>query len=276
MQIQIFIIILVVWSSAFGISCQNLSLTENQNFQISQDTKDKRLLAAIEANDKTEVEKLLTNGANPNAFEQRFYKNEDAQLEKTEFYDTALGLAVDGRRTQIAQLLLEHGANVNKNVFTLSKNRQEDFTLSNFHQAVINQDLPMMKLLVAHKAELKEGKEGQPLLFSVNKKEILDFLMEHDFDINEQDSAGYTYLMISIKSHHPDDRTRVAGEEDKLDLIKAILTYKPDLSLKLKPVNRLYEFKELTAMDFAKIYQLKDVIKLLNEYEAKNDFGSQK
>ncbi len=61
------IILLILFSSTFNIDCENISLTNEENIQISQENKDQQLFAAVNANDKDKVEKLLKEGANPNA-----------------------------------------------------------------------------------------------------------------------------------------------------------------------------------------------------------------
>ncbi len=257
------ILMLLILSFAFGFDCKKLSSVTDEYLQTPQTTKDEELFAAIEANDKTKVEELLKQSANPNAFEQSYYKNADGNLEKTKFYDTALGNAVNLKQVEIARLLLEHGADVNKGTFSLDKNGQEDYNSSNIKQAVIKQDIPMIKLLIEYHSNLKGGFE--PLIFSAKNKEVTDLLVENGVDINEQDSAGYTFLIRAVI-------------ENNVELVKIALEHNPKLNLKLKPVIKLYNFRELTALGMAKTWtrenpdenlKQKEIIKLLKEAGAK-------
>lgn len=246
MRTPIFLILLLAISTAIGFDCKSKS-------QIPQETKDEELVKAVKNNNLKKVKELLEDGANPNAFYQI---GEDTDY----MYGTVLGEAVDEKHLEIARLLLEHGANVDKNFYT------KDTLGLNFEKAITNQDIPMMKLLIDYKANLDIDNKSSPAIFRAKNKEVLDFLIDKGFDVNQQENGtGFTCVMRAII-------------ENDVELVKAILGHQPNLNLKLKPVNKLYNFKELTALEIAKIWKREDetetlkqkeIIKLLKEAGAK-------
>lgn len=198
----------------------------------------------------------MESGANPNTF---------YQLDKnSSFHKTVLGNAVDEKQLEIARLLLEHGANVDKNSFDTDENGKEYSVGLNFEQAVENQDAPMMKLLIDFRADLDKDTDSLPLIFLTKTKEVLALLVENGFDINQTDSDGYTRLMR-------------ASYENDLDLVKDILQNNPELDIVSKPL-RYYNDEKLTALGLARnskytdkneIAKQKEIITLLKKAGAK-------
>lgn len=232
-------------SSAINFNCESGNL-------VSQDKKDKLLIEAVKSNNAKRTGELLADGANPNAF---------CPIGEGDYMNTSvLGIAVDEKYLEIAQMLLEHGAEVDKNFFT------KDTLGLNFEKAITNQDIEMMKLLIHYKANLNANNTSSPPIFRAKNKEVLDFLVAKGFDINQQESGtGFTFLMRAVESND-------------VELVRAVLGHQPNLSLELKPVNKLYNFKKLTALEIAKTWgrenekeaaKQKEIIDLLKASGAK-------
>ncbi len=274
----ILFIVFFIFFFIFEFNCKKLSFTEAQISQTTQESKNIELMKAVESENIEKTEELLKNGANPN------YSYKISEQPNDSMYRTLLGLTVDGKirerannvikkdsyvgtdekQLKIARLLLEYNADPNKNFFTLDKNGQEDYVSSNLGRAVINQDIPMIKLLIEYHSD-PEKNSSSPLTNSAKSKEVLDLVIASGVDINQQDPTGFNCLMR-------------AAEANDVEMVKAILAYQPNLALKLKPVNKLYNYKELTALEIAKIWgreneneisKQKEIIRLLKQASAK-------
>lgn len=208
----------------------------------NKEKKDDELIAAIKAENIEQVKQLLDDGANPNSF-FRF-------SETSSYYTTALGIAVDKKNVEVARLLIEHGANVDKNSFQTEYKSLS--TASNFDSAVHNEDLEMMKLLADHNTDL--GLNGdQPYLG--NNAEVLDFLVKKGYDINARDIEGRTSLTEAIYAKN-------------LDLVKTILRYKPNLNLKTG-ATVFTDYEELTVLQLAETHGSKEIFRELKKAGAK-------
>lgn len=204
----------------------------------NKEKKDDELITAVKDGDYEQVKQLLENEANPNSF----YK----ASETSDYYVTALGLSVEKKNTKIAELLLEHGADVNKHSF------DADYTflspVLNFGWAVGNEDLPMMNLLAAHNADLQLSSD-KPYL--VKNEQVLDFLVKKGYDINARDIEGRTVLIEAVFSHN-------------FDLVKAILRYKPNLNLRTEAL-KVTDYKKMTALELANAYGDKEIVQALKK-----------
>lgn len=218
--------------------------------------ENRELINAIKSGNFDKVKELLENGSNPNSTQE---------ISKST-YTTALGLAVDRRNVDIARILLEKGANVNKNTFTVISNLHETYPSLNFRTSVVNQDVPMMKLLFQYNADTEKDDKSTPVLCSSNTKETLDFLIGIGFDINIRNIPyGFTCLMQVIMH----DKTVINGHEvNAANYVKAILQHNPDLTLKTEPT-QLTGFEEWTALSMAKGRGNIEIIEALENAGAK-------
>jgi ankyrin repeat protein len=210
----------------------------------NKEKKDDELIAAIKVKNTEQVKQLLEIGADPNSF---------SRLSETSFYyTTALGLAVDRKKIEIAQLLLEHGANVNK--YEFENEYEYDFlaTATNFGLAIQNEDLEMMSLLAAHNADL--GLSSDSPYLGKNPK-ILDFLIKKGYDINARDEKGMTILTEAVY-------------DNKLDLVKTILRYKPDLNQRTEE-SQFTDYKKLTPLQLAEFFGRKEIVRELKKAGAR-------
>lgn len=208
----------------------------------NKEKKDDELIAAIKAENIEQVKQLLDDGAKPDSFFRH--------SETSDYYTTALGLAIDRKNVEVARLLIEHGANIDKNSFQTEYKFLS--TASNFDSAVHNEDLEMMKLLADHNADLGLNSD-QPYLG--NNAEVLDFLIKKGYDINARDIEGRTSLTEAIYAKN-------------LDLVKTILRYKPNLNLKTgKTV--FTDYKEFTPLQLAERYGYKEIVRELKKAGAR-------
>ena len=90
-------------ANTYAVGSITYLLSELYSERITQ--KNEKLIQAVEENDYLTVQRLLKNGANPNA--KRSFPN----------CDTALMVAVKNNSYYIAKKLIIHGANVNANVW---------------------------------------------------------------------------------------------------------------------------------------------------------------
>lgn len=206
---------------------------------------DKVLFEAVGQNNPAQVKKILEQGATVNAKVKTF----DCAAGESAF-STVLGEAVEMKNTEIARLLLERGANVDV-YFSCG-----DYVSPNFQRAVVNQDVPTMKLLVEFGAETGKRDNENQILISAKNKEVLDYLTEIGFDINARDRIhGFTPLFLAVRSND-------------LDLVKAILHHKPNLEVVSEPT-KITGYKELTALQLAQGIGNKQIIQELKKAGAK-------
>ncbi len=214
--------------------------------------QDKLLFEAIERDDAASVKELLERGANANAnVKTTSFNAEEAA------YATPLGEAVDRKNVEIAGLLLEHGADVNnQSVWRKSTYSVPSHIVLNFPYAVSKQDLPMMKLLVEHHADIKDDDEDYPLITKAKTKEVLDYLVSLGFDINARDNYhGFTALFLAVR-------------DNNLDLVKAILQHNPDLTIRTEPT-KVNNYKKMTALQWAEAAKNKLIVNELKKQARK-------
>ena len=214
--------------------------------------QDKQLFETIRRGDAASVKALLEQGANVNANVKTTTFNADEAA-----YATPLGEAVDGKKTAIARLLLEHDADINKqSVWRKSASSTPSHTILTFPSAVAKQDLPMMRLLVEYHADIKGETGDYPLITKAKTKEVLDYLVSLGFDINTRDDYhGFTALFLAVR-------------DNNLDLVEAILQHKPDLTITTEPT-KVNNFKKLTALQWAESVNNKVIIDELKKAGAK-------
>lgn len=233
----LFIIFLVLGLTSFDCRNSGVSaLPDNNNSQIHK-KNDIQLVEAVKSENAERVKQFLESGANPNSTYRKSETSDSAT--------TVLGLAVENKNIEIARLLLEHGADVDRS--------QTGFNYLNFRIAIDNQDVKMAKLLVSFSA--KTSDDSSPMIRDVKNEELLDFLINRRFDIDSQDIDGRTCLTEAIFAQD-------------LKMVKAILKHKPNLSLKTKPL-KVLDYKEMTALQIAKAYNNKDIIRELKKASAK-------
>ncbi len=252
----LFVFIISLTLAGFG--CKKTTL-------LTQEEKDTELFKAIENGDFKKTQDILDIGANPNSIEQFYAKTLNGEITKIDnHYDTPLGNAVYKKRLEIARLLLERGADVNTRFFTLDFGTNNKSIHTNFSQAVSNQDVQMMRLLLEHRPNLDNDRNSFLVMTSARSKEVLNLLIENGFDINSADGYGVNVLMEAIEANHKPDLTA-----EELDYVIAILAHHPNLDAVSAPI-RFYGETELTALKLAKMYKRTEVIKELKKAGAKN------
>ena len=207
---------------------------------------DNKLIAAVQNENFDEAKNALEVGANPNLF----YKTPNSLQS---FYQTILGLAVEKKNTKIAELLLERGADANKALI----DGYHASAGSNLTTAIAQRDFQMIKLLVKHKADVKEA-TGNVLTSTMNDLrdiKILRFLMKHGADIDSANVVGDTILINAIV-------------EKDLKRLKVVLKYKPQLNKKREIIYANYEL--LSPLEVAMKYGNKEIVKELRKAGAKS------
>ncbi len=217
------------------------------SLEMNASASDAELINAVDAENAPEVKRLLVSGANPNAFVK------DSNYQTLNYYETVLGKAVDKKNTEIAGLLLEYGADANKHSFDAYQ--PPVLSKTNFMTAVSNEDIAMLKLLTGHQAELKVNADAPPIITNVKNTDVLDFLVNHGFDINAQDAEGRNILANAIF-------------DKNTNLVKVILKYKPDLNQKIGPT-RFTDFKKITPLRLAATYGNQEIVRELKKAGAK-------
>ncbi len=142
------------------------------NVKNSKDADTAALLYAIQ-NDSLEMAAALLN--------------KKADFNYGSEYETPVGEAAGRNNLAMLELLIGHGANINK------RGLHRGTALKN---AIINVNIPMVKVLLNHKADynMESYYDGQPIHTAarVGNWEILQLLREIGADINAQDSTGHT------------------------------------------------------------------------------------
>ena len=150
------------------------------------------LIAAIENHDAFEVEHLLKQNTNPNTsinWSIHTYGDGTFTLDgfDTPGYLTALGEAISRNQPEIVNLLLQYGADINRCYVSYANKAGENTWISNSGLACALPlgDAEIIKLLVANGASLKNEKD---LLFKVDSKEAMEYLINNGVDVDEKSS----------------------------------------------------------------------------------------
>lgn len=148
----------------------------------------------------------------------------------------------------ILEYLIEKGANVNAiDIHENSKdtNLKSSSVLMN---SISNGKLDKVKLLVENGADLEyknEASNGDTAIIYAAKhlsKYVLEYIIQHNANINYQNTKGETALIRAVASNN-------------IDSVKILLEYKADTSLK--------DNEGHTALDIAKANQYSDIADLL-------------
>jgi len=191
------------------VSCENnhiemLKLLLECNFPACVDS----LINAVVDGDTEIVKILLKNGANPNSYYSYIDKNEDLNDEYRLSYkvppcvnNCALLHACEEGRTEIVELLIEYGADIN---FNTDKNKEiyhfEIEELTPIMKASHNDNNEIVLLLLNKGADIKNY--GDKLLFNaVNNGsiEIIKILLERGVDIKK---CCDRLLLNAVKNGH--------------------------------------------------------------------------
>jgi ankyrin repeat protein len=110
--------------------------------------------------------------------------------------------AVKIKNAGMAEQLLKSGADVN---YVESTN---SFSVDPLILAVINQDIPTIRVLVDHKASInwKDGFGDTALMYAaqIGNTIIIGYLLDNGADIHAKDSKGNTVLSAAKEGKHPD------------------------------------------------------------------------
>ena len=142
------------------------------------------------------VDPVDRGGATPLAVAIRFRDVAAVRLLLARHADPNVGFPADGQdpaSLEIARLLLEAGADPNRELFP---------QLSPGHsllvEAISNQNVGAVRLLLAHGAD-PNGRDGEtPLLAGIANPEIVGALLDRGADAGVANSQGTTALMLSI------------------------------------------------------------------------------
>ena len=178
--------------------------------------KRRALLHAAAFGDFASVNKLLKQGANPNArandrtgrsavilaaaaghvdIVEALLESEAKVDERDKTGHTALNWAAMRRRTQVAEILLNKGGDINT---------QNNNGVSPVHYAIGTRNIPMLKLLVANNANLEvEGSENKmtPLLLAIELDDIesLNILFKEGVKVNTSNRDNFSPLMAAAE-----------------------------------------------------------------------------
>lgn len=168
------------------------------------------VLLARYANHKELAESLLATGIEPNIFEAsalgrleqvRMLLRNDPALAKAFSPDGWTALHLNWGNTQIAELLLDSGANIN----AVSKNR---FMATPLQSAVAAKWSDAAKLLIARKANVNcRGDDGGSPLHEAagsGQLEIAKLLVAQGANLNARTDGGKTPLTIAIEFKQPE------------------------------------------------------------------------
>ncbi|KAJ5396665.1 hypothetical protein N7509_004778 [Penicillium cosmopolitanum] len=205
----------------------NVLLRHGADIGASDERTISALLQAIDENDLIAAETLLENGANPNGNE----KGPDAN---------PLGLCAQRDLTDMAQLLLGHGASV----YTTDASG-----MSALHWASNENKLGIASLLLSHGANVgKFGADGViPLHCAVrnNYLDMTELLLKAG---SETDAPGGNREKTSLM---------FAADSGFVDIVYMLLANGANVHAR--------DAKGLTALDWAKISNRSDIVKILEE-----------
>ncbi len=111
--------------------------------------------------------------------------------------ETALHVAARAGHLPMVQFLVEHDANVN------AQCRETD-ACTPLHDAVRSGNIHIVAYLIDHGATAKDIPGAEPLLITACEHEsndMLELLVRHGYDINEQGKDGLTPLMMAIQNN---------------------------------------------------------------------------
>lgn len=203
----------------------------NQNITLRD-----KLFSAVRNNEKGAVIGLLIKGADPNA--------------QNKFGQTAMGYAVMMDKTDIADVLLEHGGEANSEVtistFDMGMKVLRQFPL--LILAVQKKNMEMVKLLLDYEADVNvhghKGATGLIIAVNLDLKDMITLLLSKGADINAQMDDGKTALMWSVLRKNK-------------DMISLLLSHGADESLEDK--------RGKIAFDYAQMVGNKDIISLVKD-----------
>jgi ankyrin repeat protein len=183
------------------------------------------LLWAARGGDRRLVELILALGADPMARAPELDSEDRKPNSKPEgatkyLGETALHVAVNFRRQEIARLLIDKGIPVNAK--TKSGGTPLDYACG-------NHDSAMIKLLLSKGAEIRDSKSSGALLRSaLDDKECVAILLAAGADPKLVDNEGNSLLFSAAYDGHPEVAELLLAHGAKLDLHAACLLGKLD------------------------------------------------
>ncbi|XP_017888124.1 uncharacterized protein LOC108629771 [Ceratina calcarata] len=197
-----------------------------------EDSKNPQLLiTSIQKGYLKVVEELLKFGADVNKLYQSpvNYKSEVLMNYKR---TTLLHVAVSSRQLEIVRLLINYRANVN------AKDSMKETPL---FKAVRNNDVEILKLLLAHYVKTGDEHELLRIAFKNECKRMIELLSRY-IDINCKDESGRTLLHLCVSSY-----------ESNFDMFRFLLGEGANVNAKtvegVTPLHKAVFFRHISEVD---------------------------
>ncbi len=210
--------------------------------------------------------------------------NETSKPISQDVYDlqeTALHVAAGAGRLPMVQFLVEHGANVNAQCSGISD-------LTPLHQAIRSGNKELVAYLIEQGASARDIPGAEPLLITAcshehESGEMLELLLRHGYDINEQEGEGNnTALMAAVqydheeqvkyllKAHadpnivdgHGQTALQQAAEYNKVAIAQLLIDHGADINY--------VDWLDRSALDIALYYEQEEMVAFLKAHGAKH------
>ncbi|MEE1056240.1 MAG: ankyrin repeat domain-containing protein [Acutalibacteraceae bacterium] len=180
---------------------------------VENDMKEKNsLMNAVEKEDCQLVEKILKDGAPADANEYSLFKGNYVP-ENTQEYTTPLLYTCENGNYEIAELLLEYGADPN----IIGKRG-----VTPMIEAMDSSSYDIMNLLLENGADIEYKFRGNPYLMrAVYSEDVqaVELLLEYGANPNETDSDGLTPLRYIKKIYLNNNMTQSLEHQEIIDLL---------------------------------------------------------
>ena len=239
-----------VFASAFKIDLNDLitpefkslktAINDNSLTELESLLDKLKYINETDSNENTILMYAVSSSNNLEIVKAILKKNPDLSIKNLD-KKTALDIAKVSKKTDMIKLLDDY------KLVSLKPRLLKP--ISSFNPQV--KPVKPVKPVTMEPIKEEESKEFHSLKLAIYGKNLsaIESILDRLNDINETDSNGWTPLIYSVMI------------SDHIEIVKAILKKNPDLSIKT-PVGQ-------TALDIAKLFLKKDMIKLLEDYSPK-------